>query len=77
MCCIILLLENIDSLMQFAQQGYGFMCNLGVIIKITRGNSIPCIMMVGFHFLMMSSRHLKVYWIAPITHAHKVGGRPK
>lgn len=34
-------------------------------------------MMVGFHFLMMSCKHLKVYWIAPITHAHKVGGRLK
>jgi hypothetical protein len=37
MCCIVLLLENIDSLMQFAQQCYGFMCDLGVIINIYKG----------------------------------------
>jgi hypothetical protein len=34
MCCIIPLLENIDSLVQFAQQQDVFICDLVDVVKI-------------------------------------------
>jgi hypothetical protein len=37
MCCIIFLLENIDFLVQFAQQHDVFICDLVVVVKICHG----------------------------------------
>jgi hypothetical protein len=37
MCCLIVLLEIIDFLVQFAQQHDVFICNLMALVKICQG----------------------------------------
>jgi hypothetical protein len=37
MCCIIPLLENIESFVQFAQQENVLICDLIVVVKICQG----------------------------------------
>jgi hypothetical protein len=66
MCCIIRLLESIDSLVQFAQQQDVFICDLVDAIKIYQ-RQLYTLYNDGFHFILMNCRHLGVYWIAPMN----------
>jgi hypothetical protein len=52
MCYIILLLENIDYLVQFAQRNDVFI--------FAKDNSILCTMMSNFQFLVISYGHLEI-----------------
>lgn len=59
MWCLILLLENIDFLVQFALQHDVFICDLVFVIKICQGSFIHYTMMAIHHFPMMNYEHLK------------------